>query len=74
MLFVGFFYVIRRWTASASSYALVLFPVVTLAVGAVRANEPVTPSFVVGTLLVIAGVCVGLVWPAPTLPIIAPAT
>jgi len=74
VLFVGLFYVIRRWTASASSYATVLFPIVTLAVGAAIANEPITLSFLAGTVLVIAGVCVGAFWPAPAQPVVAPAS
>ena len=65
VLFVGFFYVIRRWTASAAAYATVLFPVVTLAVGAALANEPIAMAFVVGTLLVMLGVYVGALSRAP---------
>lgn len=63
VLFVGFFYVIRRWTASASSYATVLYPVVALAVGAAIAGEGVSTTFIVGTALVIAGVYVGALAP-----------
>ena len=66
VLFVGFFYVIRRWTASASSYGTVLFPVVALAVGAVLAGEGVSGSFVAGTALVIIGVYIGALAPAAT--------
>ncbi len=64
VLFVGFFYVIRRWTASASSYATVLFPLVALTVGAILAGEGVSWSFIAGTGLVIAGVYVGALAPA----------
>ena len=66
VLFVGFFYVIRRWTASASSYATVLFPVVALAVGATLAGEGVSWSFIAGAALVIVGVYVGALAPVPT--------
>lgn len=59
VLFVGLFFVIRRWTASASSYATVLFPVVTIAVGAIVAREMVGPWFIAGGVLVLAGVWVG---------------
>ena len=62
VLFVGFFFVVRRWTASASSYATVLFPVVTLAVGAIVAREMVGPWFVAGTALVLAGVYIGALY------------
>lgn len=70
VLFVGFFYVIRRWTASASSYGTVLFPIVALTVGALLAGEGVSGSFVVGTALVMVGVYVGaLIVPAAAAPI-----
>ena len=68
VLFVGFFFIIRRWTASASSYATVLFPVVALVVGALLGGEGVRASFVIGAALVISGVYVGAL--APT---VAPA-
>ncbi|HVR89143.1 MAG TPA: EamA family transporter [Candidatus Limnocylindria bacterium] len=64
VLFVGFFYVVRRWTASATSYAVVLFPVVTLAVGAALAHEGVSAAFILGAVLVVAGVYVGALAPA----------
>lgn len=67
-LFVGFFFVVKRWTASASAYSLVLTPIVTVALGAALASELVTLQFVLGTLLVMAGVYVGaLAQPSPTL-------
>ena len=64
VLFVGFFFIIRRWTASASSYATVLFPIVTLVVGALLGGEGVRPSFVAGAALVMAGVYIGALIPA----------
>jgi drug/metabolite transporter (DMT)-like permease len=60
-LFTGIVYVVQRWTASASSYITVLFPVVTVAVGSAIAGEGVTPLFAVGALLVIAGTYVGAI-------------
>ncbi len=39
VLFVGFLFVAQRWAAPATSYATVLFPLVTVAVGAVLASE-----------------------------------
>ena len=66
VLFVGFFYVIRRWTASATSYGTVLFPIVALAVGAILAGEGVSGSFIAGTALVIVGVYVGALAPVAT--------
>lgn len=66
VLFVGFFFIIRRWTASASSYATVLFPIVTFVVGALLGGEAVRGSFIVGAALVVAGVYVGALAPAAT--------
>ncbi len=43
VLFVGFLFVVRRWTTSATSYSTVLFPVVTVAMGAAR-RESSCPS------------------------------
>lgn len=63
ILFVGFFFIIRRWTASASSYATVLFPVVALVVGALLGGEGVRASFIAGAALVIVGVYVGALAP-----------
>lgn len=74
VLFVGLFYVIRRWTASAASYGTVLFPVVALAVGAALAGESVTGSFIAGTALVILGVYIGALAPgAPVARLSSPA-
>ncbi len=63
VLFVGFLYVLQRWTASATSYATLLFPLVTVAIGAVLAGEIVSLQFLVGALLTIAGVYLGAVAP-----------
>jgi drug/metabolite transporter (DMT)-like permease len=62
-LFVLVLLVVRRWTASATSYMFVLFPVVTLALGAVIAGEPVTAQAVTGAALVMAGVWFGALSP-----------
>jgi drug/metabolite transporter (DMT)-like permease len=66
VLFVGFFFIIRRWTASASSYATVLFPIVAIVVGALLGGEGVRPTFLLGAALVIAGVYVGALAPTVT--------
>lgn len=63
-LFVLVLLVVRRWTASASSYMFVLFPVVTLGLGAWLADEAVTMQAVSGALLVMAGVWFGALAPA----------
>jgi O-acetylserine/cysteine efflux transporter len=58
-LFGLFLAMLRRWTASASSYALVAMPLVAIALGAVVRGETITPIFLVGGALVAIGVYVG---------------
>lgn len=69
-LFALFVFVITRWTASATVYALTLMPVVAITLGAVVKDEPVTVELVAGGVLVMAAVYVGAlsgrrVGPAP---------
>ena len=79
-LFVLVLLIVRRWTASASSYMFVLFPVATLALGAWLADEPVTVQAVIGAALVMLGVWFGALSPgaraaaAPPVPAAAAAT
>ena len=58
-LFWLFLFVVQRWTASASTYAIPLMPVVAVALAAGLTGETVGPEEVVGGLLVIGGVYVG---------------
>ena len=58
-LFWLILYVIERWTASATAYAITLMPVTTVILGALFADEPITPELVAGGLLVLAAVYVG---------------
>jgi drug/metabolite transporter (DMT)-like permease len=52
-------YIIKNWTASASAYQFVLFPIVTIAVSAWLTKEPVNTALILGALLVLAGVYIG---------------
>jgi drug/metabolite transporter (DMT)-like permease len=61
-VFVLVLYVLGRWTASATSYAFLLFPLVAIAIGAALLNEPVQPSFLIGGAIVLAGVYIGAVY------------
>jgi drug/metabolite transporter (DMT)-like permease len=56
-------YVLSHWKATASSYQLVLMPIVTVLSAALIANEAVTPSLLIGGLLVLLGVYIGAVAP-----------
>ncbi|MDP9281815.1 MAG: EamA family transporter [Chloroflexota bacterium] len=58
-LFGLFLAMLRRWTASASSYALVAMPLVAIALGAVLRGEAITPIFLAGGALVGVGVYIG---------------
>jgi len=61
--FVLALYVLTRWTASATSYLLVLMPIVTVIFASWIADEPVTIVLIVGGLLVLVGVYVGALAP-----------
>lgn len=58
-LFALFVFVIKRWTASATVYALTLMPVVAITLGALVKDEPVTAELLGGGALVMAAVYVG---------------
>jgi drug/metabolite transporter (DMT)-like permease len=58
-----FVFVLRRWTASAASYQMVLIPLVTVVVSAWLHDEAITPAFAAGSILVLSGVYVGAVRP-----------
>lgn len=63
-LFGGIVYLLQRWTASATSYTSVLFPVVTVALGALLAGETVSAPFLAGAALVMVGTYIGALGPA----------
>ena len=58
-LFGAYLFVLGRWTASGASYAFVLFPVVSVAFGALFREERITAGLVVGGILVLVGVYIG---------------
>jgi drug/metabolite transporter (DMT)-like permease len=64
-VFSLFLFVIQRWTASATSYVMLLMPLVTVSLGAALAGESITPAFLAGGAFVLAGVYVGAF--APTI-------
>lgn len=59
LLFYLYLFVLGRWTASATSYAFLLFPISTVIIAALLAGEAITAGFVAGVVLVMAGVWVG---------------
>jgi drug/metabolite transporter (DMT)-like permease len=60
-VFILALYILARWTASATSYAFLLFPLVAVVLGALMLDEPVQPTFVIGGAIVLAGVYIGAV-------------
>ncbi|HKW79274.1 MAG TPA: EamA family transporter [Candidatus Limnocylindria bacterium] len=58
-LFGLFIFVVNRWTVSATSYALVVMPLVAISLGALLRGEGVSPFFLVGAAVVAVGVYVG---------------
>jgi drug/metabolite transporter (DMT)-like permease len=64
-VFLLFLFVLRHWTASGTSYAFVLTPFVTVAIGVWLAHETVTWTFLVGGLLVLLGVYFGALAATP---------
>jgi drug/metabolite transporter (DMT)-like permease len=62
-LFAILMLVVRRWTASATSYMFVLFPLVTMLLGAWLLGEEVTIQGIVGAILVMAGAWLGALSP-----------
>jgi drug/metabolite transporter (DMT)-like permease len=58
-VFALILFVVRRWTATGSSYQTVLSPPVTIMLAAWLLGEPLSPRLAVGALVVLLGVYVG---------------
>ena len=58
-LFMLFMYIIERWSASATAYALLIMPLVTLVGGLLLLGEEIRPIALVGGAVVLIGVYVG---------------
>jgi drug/metabolite transporter (DMT)-like permease len=57
--FYLFIWILSRWTASATSYVIMLFPIVATIAGALLAGEKITLTFILGGTLVLIGVWIG---------------
>ena len=64
-VFVLYVVVVRLWSASRAAYTFVLIPVVTVLLSAWLDDEPIGLGLVLGGSLVLAGVYVGALRPAP---------
>ena len=62
--FLLYLYVLRRWTASGSSYAFVMSPLITVVLAAQLAGEQITSNFIMGAGLVLVGVVFGALLPS----------
>lgn len=58
-MFALFIFTLQRWTASAVSYVTLLMPLVTVSLAVVLTSEQITPSFVLGSSVVLGGVYIG---------------
>jgi drug/metabolite transporter (DMT)-like permease len=59
VVFGLYLYALRRWTASAVSYVTLLMPLVTIPAAAALMSEQVSPSFLIGGAIALAGVFIG---------------
>lgn len=59
VVFILALYVLKRWTASATSYVFVLLPFVTVLVSALLGQEQISPTFLLGGALLLLGVYIG---------------
>jgi drug/metabolite transporter (DMT)-like permease len=64
LLFYLYLVVLGRWTASATSYSFMLFPISTVVLSWLITGEQITTSFLFGGLLVLVGVWIGAITPA----------
>jgi drug/metabolite transporter (DMT)-like permease len=67
--FLLWMFVLGRWSASGTSYGFVLVPLVTIVVASTLAGEEITSNFLVGAVLVLAGVFVGALLPSTKKPV-----
>ncbi|HXQ34816.1 MAG TPA: DMT family transporter, partial [Anaerolineales bacterium] len=67
ILFYLFVWILSRWSASATSYVIMLFPIVATTAGSLLAGEKITLTFILGGTLVLMGVWIGaLIKPLPS--------
>ena len=64
IVFLLYLYILGRWTASGTSYGFVVTPLITIVIASSMAGEQITLTFVVGGVLVLAGVLVGALMPS----------
>lgn len=60
ILFAAFLFVLRRWSASATSYQFLFLPIPALILSSLLDSEPLTPALLLGGLLVMGGTYAGM--------------
>lgn len=68
LTFLLYMFVLGNWTASGTSYGFVIVPLVTIVIASSIAGETITPNFLMGAVLVLAGVFVGALLPSRSKP------
>ncbi len=53
-------WLLSRWPVTRTSYITVIVPVIALALGAAVRHEPLSPTSLAGTVLVLAGLLLGM--------------
>lgn len=66
--FLLYMFVLQNWSASGTSYGFVMVPLVTVVVAATLAGEEITSNFLLGAVLVLAGVLIGALVPSSAKP------
>ena len=61
ILFILVLFVLNRWTASATSYSFVMFPVVATLLGSWLAGERIRAGVLMGGVVVVAAVYFGAI-------------
>jgi drug/metabolite transporter (DMT)-like permease len=59
VLFYLYLFILSRWTASATSYSFLLFPMATIPIAALVLDERVTWQFLAGGIIALLGVWIG---------------
>ena len=59
ILFYLYLFVLERWTASATSYSFLLFPIATAILASWLTDETITIRFILGGIVVLVGVWLG---------------
>ncbi|MEO5985890.1 MAG: DMT family transporter [Candidatus Limnocylindria bacterium] len=54
-----YIFLLGRWSASSTSYTLLLMPIATVVYSALLTGEPMTPALLVGGAVIIGGVWIG---------------